>query len=114
MSINIVKRLRELGDWEVGDVKSDAIYHAAADEIERLNTMMSQWLAEDTEQFYGLHATIRENQEIIKLLCDHIEYLGYFIDEEFQSNEPNYKYAHFVEVVNHIRDWSKDLKKDLA
>ena len=142
MSINIVKRLRELGDWEVGDVKSDAIYHAAANEIERLqeahetvskivdgmtlqfvergkeierlNTMMNQHAAEDTEQFYGLHATIRENQEIIKLLCDHIEYLGYFIDEEFQSNEPNYKYAHFVEVVNHIRDWSKDLKKDLA
>jgi hypothetical protein len=143
MSIDIVKRLRHTEE-ETATIGQELIYlqvpvnpdgpeaaneiellrrqlaHSVElgngwmDEIKRLNTMMNQHAAEDTEQFYGLHATIRENHEIIKILCDHIEYLGYFIDEEFQSNEPNYKYAHFVEVVNHIRDWSKDLKKDLA
>ena len=41
MTIDIVKRLRELGDWEVGDVKSDAIYHAAADEIELLRKQLA-------------------------------------------------------------------------
>ena len=116
MTIDIVKRLRqEIAGYIDGPIEAaETTMREAADEIERLNTMMSQWLAEDTKQFYGLHASIRENHEIIKILCDHIEYLGYFIDEEFQSNEPNYKYAHFVEVVNQIRDWSKDLKKDLA
>ena len=114
MTIDIVKRLRELGDWEVGDVKSDAIYHAAADEIERLNTMMSQWLAEDTVQFYGLYDTLNEHKEVIKDFCNHIEYLGYFIDEDFQSNDPNYEHAHFVLTFNYIRKWSQDLKKGLA
>ena len=43
MTIDIVKRLRELGDWKVGDVKSDAIYHASADEIERLNKELARY-----------------------------------------------------------------------
>ena len=58
--MDIVNRLRELGDWEVGGVKSDAIYHAAADEIER----GMGWSEHLIEHGIRLAETIRELERI--------------------------------------------------
>jgi len=80
--INIVKRLRELGDWEVGDVKSDAIYHAAADEIELLRRQLAHsvelgngWMDEierlrEVLVFYASFADALPHENIAPLMMD--------------------------------------------
>ena len=82
-------------------------------EIKRLHIMMDQYTIEDTKQIYGLHDTINEWKKVVETLCNHIEYLGYFIDEDFDSNDPKYKHANFVLAFNHVRNGSRNLKKSL-